>query len=341
MLNSKTCKGDIRKRALSSATISSAELFYADLQRYLLSLKLQDGTPLYDSRRKTFVVGLICTLRSAIAMYIDLQASHSFLPTFRLSQDPIETLFSKVRRMGGHNNNPTVVEFQASIRRLVLKQNINASTSANCVDSFDTSGVLSIEWNRNKTSSPPEVDVSEFEIDNLTTVDLISQNTLYYIGGYIIRTLKVRCSSCALAVLDVLPAACISDHSYSYSSRIVDALVNAKNRGGLMKPSSPVLTILDRIEGLIRRVGPSVVLKQRDPHTWLSCLLARSLFEDQPVVIFTHDCVTERFELPHRHQLAMLIGQKYITIRLKYLAKQHNAVSDRTRLSRLIIFKNM
>lgn len=55
----------------------------------------------------------------------------SYLPTFRISQDFIETLFSKIRRMGEHNTNPTALGFKNTLRNLLAKQAISASNCGN------------------------------------------------------------------------------------------------------------------------------------------------------------------------------------------------------------------
>ena len=79
------------------------------------------------------------------------------------------------------------------------------------------------------------------------------------------HTLKVTCATCSDALIDSMPKTIVTDHVYSFGSRTVDALIDMKNRGGLITPSSPILTILSRVESIIRRIGADTILKQRSP----------------------------------------------------------------------------
>ena len=44
----------------------------------------------------------------------------SYLLTFKFSQDPLETLFSTIRASLGFNNNPTVIQFTAAFKKILL-----------------------------------------------------------------------------------------------------------------------------------------------------------------------------------------------------------------------------
>ena len=89
-----------------------------EFRDYLLSLHNANQQPLHISKRKTLVVGFVCTFDAVLRLADELFAEQwlTYFPTFRISQDFIETLFSKTRCMGGHNNNPSAVAFRSALR---------------------------------------------------------------------------------------------------------------------------------------------------------------------------------------------------------------------------------
>jgi hypothetical protein len=71
---------------------------FAEMKAYLLSLKDSNQSSLYLSRRKTFVIGFVCTSEALIMFAKDLfslkDCPMTCLPPFTISQDFIENLFS-------------------------------------------------------------------------------------------------------------------------------------------------------------------------------------------------------------------------------------------------------
>ncbi|KAL4127133.1 hypothetical protein QTP88_011331 [Uroleucon formosanum] len=53
-------------------------------------------------------------------------------------QDHIEMLFSAIRAKGGFNNNPTVSQFEAAYKSIIVHSEIKSSSSANCMALDDT-----------------------------------------------------------------------------------------------------------------------------------------------------------------------------------------------------------
>jgi len=47
-----------------------------------------------------------------------------YLLTYKLSQDHLELLFGAVRASLGYNNNPSVVQFEAAIKRIIVCQDL-------------------------------------------------------------------------------------------------------------------------------------------------------------------------------------------------------------------------
>ena len=222
---------------------------------YLLSLRTPLGEPLHQSRRRTFIAGFTATAKSALDIASDLLSSpdEHFL-TFRLSQDHVETLFSKVRRMFGFNNNPNVLQFRSAIKRLVCKQAVEASKAANVLDCESTSGVFKLEWRRSPIANSHSSEGDEFvfpfsdELENVNNP--VQDNILYYIAGYIVRSLmgSVSCDSCSEALIEPKRPK-YNDHQYSNNSlEPHEILTTVKDRGGLLRPSVSVFNTVKQCE---------------------------------------------------------------------------------------------
>ena len=56
---------------------------------------------------------------------------------YKLSQDHVELLFSRIRRMGGLNNNPNAVQLQHALRRLALHNFVSPSATGNSTTQAD------------------------------------------------------------------------------------------------------------------------------------------------------------------------------------------------------------
>jgi len=73
-------------------------------------------------------------LHSALELYqiLQLKSHITFLITYKLSHDHLETFFSAVRRRGGYNDNPTCCQFQAANKRFLEHNTIVGSMHGNC-----------------------------------------------------------------------------------------------------------------------------------------------------------------------------------------------------------------
>jgi len=56
-----------------------------------------------------------------------------FLLSYKFSQDHLEMLFSAIRSKGAFNNNPTVSQFEAAYKSLLVHAQIKTSHNANCL----------------------------------------------------------------------------------------------------------------------------------------------------------------------------------------------------------------
>lgn len=85
------------------------------------------------SKRQTGFKGMIMGLHSALELYEILlsKSDLTFLITYKLSQDHLETFFSAVRSRGGYSDSPTCRQFQAAYKRLLVHNTIVGSNHGN------------------------------------------------------------------------------------------------------------------------------------------------------------------------------------------------------------------
>lgn len=87
-----------------------------------------------NSKKRTGFLGLIISIKSVLhlAIFLFEKQSMSYLLTYKLSQDHLETFFSCIRRMGGNNNNPTCRQFRSSYKKLITHVNSIVPSDSNC-----------------------------------------------------------------------------------------------------------------------------------------------------------------------------------------------------------------
>ena len=98
--------------------------FLTETEKYIRELKLNDGISLLKSNRKTGFLGFLVCMHSLITLYINLvgcpEPQLKFSMSYKVSQDHIELFFSQIRSMGGCNNNPTVRQFSAAYKSILV-----------------------------------------------------------------------------------------------------------------------------------------------------------------------------------------------------------------------------
>lgn len=89
---------------------------YIQSLRIIENINSNKSIPILQSRRRTGFWGFIVAMKSVLqlARYVFENKTMSYLLTYKLSQDHLETFFSSIRRMGGFNNNPTCRQFRSS-----------------------------------------------------------------------------------------------------------------------------------------------------------------------------------------------------------------------------------
>lgn len=115
-MNTQCVKNDVFKSALNPDNSEAVFSLYNQIQQYLTSLKFNRKFCV-DSRRKTGYVGFLINMISIKHLYEEyvLSGILPFLPTFYLTQDPLESFFSRVRSLLGSNDNPTIQQLMKSL----------------------------------------------------------------------------------------------------------------------------------------------------------------------------------------------------------------------------------
>lgn len=329
----------------------------------MLGLQTENGQPLSQSRRRTFIVGFVAASTTAISLSQHLlsdsnqHGAFEYFLTFKLSQDPIETLFSKIRRMGGFSNNPNTVQFKSALKKLLVKLSIQSSKSANTAFDEDTiSSVFALKWSKRTSSVCSNIhDDESNEIGayfNQLCLTNSQRNIVFYIAGYLVRTLQghVKCPEC-VSMLVSSDTSESFDHTYDFveNSR---TLLDIKNRGGLVIPSNSVYQTVLNAEKIFRVCVLSHPEKYMNRKNLKLKLI--TLFNDavtQPTLhyfpTFAHSHPVQLGELCHELQMTRELLGRFYDMRLKFYSKVYNSKvvnkskgSDRSVLSRLIIFKH-
>ncbi|KAJ8974686.1 hypothetical protein NQ317_019842 [Molorchus minor] len=220
-------------------------------------------------------------------------ASIKFLLSYKLSQDHLETYFSALRSRGGHNNNPTALQFKTAYKRFLVRHQISASKFANC-SILDSTTILFVGAGAKSRTVDSLVDNLEsddiIEHDHdyfsfLLTLSPFIEEIVKYISGFVVRKVKniIKCRFC----LDQLE-----------SVQLSSTLLTIKKYGNLTMASEDVNKICLNLEKLIRQYKNVFHNEAMNNH-----ILSQDLLDN------------------HRIQLIKLISAVYLKIRLHHEAK--------------------
>lgn len=164
--NTRKIRGDGSdfKSALNANNIDKVLEFFNQTTQYLKTLKFTRKFCI-DSRRKRGFIGFLVnmvSIKHLYHLYVD-SGELPFLATYYLSQDPLESFFSRVRALHGSNDNPTVQQFKSAIRKLLFLNEVASSEFANCEDSLNILTVSSA--NQKETEESSEMDLRAFVSD--------------------------------------------------------------------------------------------------------------------------------------------------------------------------------
>lgn len=156
MNSSRIVEKNIYKSALNPSTKAEIFKFLAEAKTYISSLEViskMNGkrVKLIDSSAKTGFRGYVMNILSVMSLYsrfVEGEKIMSSLNTYRLSQDHLEMTFGRIRSMNGCNDNPTSIQFQSALRKLLHKCDIRISSSSNVAIIGCASNVLTVTSRR-------------------------------------------------------------------------------------------------------------------------------------------------------------------------------------------------
>lgn len=272
--------------------------------------------------------------------------------SYKCSQDHLELFFSCIRGCGGHNNNPTALNLRYTLRKLLFRNSVEASTNANCnILEESTLQVSIFDFNTTNISFDDCINEDEIDADLLSIVDRIHKiefsryqdNILYYISGVIARKYfnKYSCKYCRDIILCDTP-----DHNYikneiPYYAKFTRFI----SRGGLLQPKELILSVIKCTEKLYQfylRESPRDLSKNR-----VIVSVCRHFFSDGEVKFPHHPIVdTDITQDGHELRIVKFFSSVYFNLRIhtdnkkKALAFQGSNPSIRQKLTKLILFKN-
>lgn len=346
-LNSRSPLARSYKAPLSSKNAFLWKSFFAEAEQYIKRLRHSNGQLVIEGLKKTGFVGLLICMDSVRTLFDDLVMTGKlkYLLTHKMSQDHLETFFGCVRGRGGHNNNPTACQFQAAYKRLLVRTEVQSSSTGNCskdvVTIFNASSAADMAESPTSVTSQRRSSVLEqwdddhdytHRLDIPQSLSPVVGSVVPYIAGFVARKVAARtsCEECIAAL-----------HSCE-----LPPLTQMRNRGGLVAPSKDVLQICECVEKELR------VLQSKTENIKVLHTQCRALTVDVLTMVF-ENALFAQLEAHlldcdpldnHIYKLSKQVVQLYLQVRVSHIAKEANRTNckDRVRtlFSRMIIFKN-
>lgn len=309
--------------------------FFEESIQFIKTLEL-DGQNLIDGIQRTGFRGFLINVYSVRAMYEELVETSKMdrFPTFRLSQDPLECLFGRIRSFGGFNDNPTVTQFCSAIRKLLVENGINCSEFANCKDSFD---ILTVPAT-NKLNLHSAGHCSSMEEDKDSESDSDSDSN--------------ACSELQGCEYD-FSETCPADISIAHTAALIEQKIYDIGRF-TCEQCVPIFTLNDKISfKLINRRTPCVntfqICKIANNHLEVcankydfkySKVLKRTLrnvnkLDMYPKISFEHNA-------DHKQDFVQYIAEEFLRLQATHLAKsatlEQQRLMLRNKLKKAILF---
>ncbi|KAK6167117.1 hypothetical protein SNE40_021217 [Patella caerulea] len=265
-----------------------------------------------------------------------------YLLTYKLSQDHLELFFNAVRRIGGWNNNPTVVQFKAAFRRLISRAGTTTSGSSGNVVGMDDTAIIQASTSTYVPSTVSRNSEDDMPLDNEIADNyynfnakhtLLIDNVLVYISGYVVRKAlpQLKCFICRSVIVN--PATTYNNTHF---------LITIKDNGGLLKPSDGLVKIITIAEKLLRYMSP----KNTPSHSCTMLKLQAAVLEEVGGVdllkLKSHIDDTHLGIDNHYYDLIRLVVGIFFKLRQHHIVRLHNiklkAKSIRQKLTKSILF---
>ena len=334
-----------QQKPVKNENIADIEVYIQEIETYLVQLKDQDDNLLFRGRRKTFIVGFITSAKSVLAISKHLLYRENnpfqYVLTYRFSQDSLEMFFSKIRGRFGWKNNPNVLEFKYAIRALLLKNNIDAPGTVNCIDIGEDSIQSSNDVFQESAENSSAVDPAVYHLLKSSTD--WKYDALFYIGGFIAKKMaaNMKCPECAAALYQ-------SFDQQEHDIKNKTSLLSFKAYGNFFAPSSSLFRIVQTTDKLVREMlvnwqDTSKQSKERVVLGVVEELKNRVFLVLQEHSMQSH--VLNNMEDDHITTLIKYIAHYYIKIFVNQFGKVHterivksNRVSKRQKLRKTVLF---
>lgn len=181
--------------------------------------------------------------------------------------------------------------------------------------------VFDIIWKKTTSNILEETNVETCEnsdddmyINNILSKNLqmLNENILYYIGGYIIKKLNIiDCYNCIQSLT------CKREHSYAHCELFAEFVEFSTRKDGLIRPSNSVFKILMETERQIQTQTAGLTDLQTK-HLDLKILnkVRRRLVLENTIFSDLKCDDVEILEITHKVRLITAIAVRYIKIRL-------------------------
>ena len=337
-----------------------------ELAEYIFNLRTENGNYLRRDRRQTAIWGFVFSMHSVKAIAGELLQCnyhpYKYVLTYKVSQDHIELLFNKIRWRGSWSNNPNAQQFKLALRQIIIRNSIEPSKTGNCTNFDDalceSQGLPDFSWKRSQ--KVPE-QVVEGEDENLLMAErvlfqndldnpnLLQDNILYYVAGYLVKSLcaRLNCRSCQWELL-LDPTDCHASKTSVYP--LYARFVAFKQKGGLIFPSLAVIKIVKATEVVFRRrvVDHGIgISSERN----IGLKIQNAVLDIVGTSVFKH---TQHYyehtvgERDHLSSLLKMVTKQYLDVRMNTYAKKYtaevvhkNIPSNRHHLTRTILFSNL
>ena len=243
--------------------------------------------------------GIVLSTTSILHLAEHLLATQSFLLTSRLTQDCLENLFSSVRYK---NPNPTCREFRYALKTIMIAQFLtNPSTGSYSADDREHLAEFLDEASCIPTDDKLD-DLLLAVLDESFTLSIDEANSLYYLAGYVLQSLKKQkqtCEACFNAALR------LKDEPIIALPAKLAALKEFTNKESLCYVSKSVHDQFVVWEQVIRQLSSSAITTPNiRQHMYENCMLHAEL------------------TLPTCHHLLTKLCTKFIDVCLHILARK-------------------
>lgn len=235
----------------------------------------------------------------------------------------MENFFSVIRSRLGSNNNPTALELQRVLRRILVgRVDASLAKGTNCES--------------DNTTLPQVSSQNVTDCNDLIELNHYCENITCYIAGYVVKKIQqsYKCKTCI---------AYIAYQENKCNKPVNDEFIILKSKGGLTTPARDVEAICSMTEKILRGITGgkpkfNVDIKNLVLVKTLNALPINLLFRNlENHVNNRASCDLEN----HIYDLVKEIITTYTDIRSRKIGKDYDqSTNERQKLTKLILFKH-